>query len=232
MKSLAIIPARGGSKRIPRKNVKHILGKPIIERTIETILESRNFSDVFVSTDDPEVMEIATEAGAQIPFTRPKSLSDDLTGTIPVIQHAIHSLQQDGWSFEAVCCIYPTAVLVSSQVLNRSYESFKQSDKGFLVPVLRYRHPIQRALSVGENGSLEMIDPQRFSQRTQDLPASFHDAGQFYWGTVETWLKSHSFFSSNTTPFELSPLEAQDIDSEVDWEIAELLLSKKTATRP
>ena len=221
---LAVIPARGGSKRIPRKNIKFFSGKPIICWSIEAALKSGCFSDVIVSTDDPEITKIAIQSGAIVPFKRPDELSDDHTGTIAVIRHAIER-QQDVENLEYVCCIYPTAPFIDPVVLKKGLNNLKHTGCDYVFPVTHFDYPIQRALRLNDCGHIEMLHPENFSARSQDLEMTYHDAGQFYWGKTSTWLASKPFFSCNSNPIIIPRDKAQDIDKEDDWLIAEKLFN-------
>tara|TARA_Y100001934_G_scaffold109533_1_gene134156 strand:- start:36577 stop:37302 length:726 start_codon:yes stop_codon:yes gene_type:complete len=223
---LAVIPARGGSKRIPRKNIKFFSGKPIICWSIEAALKSGCFSDVIVSTDDPEITRIAIQSGAIVPFIRPDELSDDHTATIPVIRHAIEH-QQVVKNLEYVCCIYPTAPFIDPAVLEKAFNKLKHTGCDYVFPVTHFDYPIQRALRLNDYGHIEMLHPKNFSERTQDLEITYHDAGQFYWGKTSTWLASKPFFSGNSNPIIITRDKAQDIDNEDDWVIAEKLFKVK-----
>lgn len=221
MKSLAIIPARGGSKRIPRKNIRPFLGKPIIAYSIEAALASCLFAKVMVSTDDEEIAQVAREYGASVPFIRSLEASDDFATTAQVLEEVLTTYKAQGKSFEAACCLYPTAPFVTAKLLQESYQRLTEGDFDTVFPVLKYSYPIWRSLKI-EQGRVAMNWPEHLTSRSQDLPASFHDAGQFYWLRVDTFLKDKKLFTGNSGVVELSELEAQDIDSETDWKLAEL----------
>ncbi|TCP04918.1 pseudaminic acid cytidylyltransferase [Caldimonas thermodepolymerans] len=218
---LAVIPARGGSKRIPRKNVKPFCGKPIIAWSIDAALKSGCFDVVAVSTDDPEIAEVARSWGAAIPFMRPPELSDDHTGTIPVVRHAVQWYDSQGAQVEAACCIYATAPFVTAEDLCRGWEILAGSGADYAFSVTSYGFPIQRAIRITGNGRVEMFHPEHFNTRSQDLEEAFHDAGQFYWGRKAAWLSGAPIFSPAAAPVMLPRHRVQDIDTPEDWERAE-----------
>ena len=223
--SVAVIPARGGSKRIPRKNVRPFLGVPLIIRTLQVIEASGLFDRVVVSTDDDEVAALARGAGAEVPFRRPAALADDLTGTRPVIQHAIGELErdQDG-SLGLVCCVYATAAFVTSEDLIEARELLMETAASFVFTATTFPAPIQRALRRLPDGSCEMLDPQHRFTRSQDLEEAYHDAGQFYWGTRDAWLGDEPTFGPSSRLFVLPRWRVQDIDTPEDWHRAELMM--------
>ncbi len=223
--ALAIIPARGGSKRIPRKNIRLMSGKPLIAWSIEVAIRSGVFDQVVVSTDDSEIADIATTSGATVPFTRPNAISDDQTPTVPVIAHAVNELRMQGSEFDQVCCIYPAAIFVSPSDYIRSQALLTQSQRpGFVTAIVRYPHPVERALSLHDDGTVDFVEPGHAQTRTQDLPDRWHDAGQFYWGSSDAWSSPQSLFQ-NTVGYPLRSSQVVDIDTEEDWELAELLHS-------
>ena len=223
MNNIAIIPARGGSKRIPRKNIRQIDGKPLISFPILSALESKVFSDVFVSTDDEEIADIAREYGAKVPFVRDSELSNDFTSTVPVIRDAIERISVKNYKFDNCCCIYPTSIFVTSKDLIDSSAKFNQVKlDSFLISVVKYPYPIQRALSMDLEGGVAFLDPQHLSTRSQDLPKTYHDAAQFYWGSKAAWLKNDSVFTKSTG-YLISSSRIQDIDEEEDLQRAEYL---------
>ncbi len=224
---VAIIPARGGSKRIPRKNIRSFRGKPIIHWVIDSARSSGCFDSIVVSTDDKEIASLAAEAGAWVPFIRPAELSNDHTPTAPVIAHALQSLEKDGYFFTAACCIYPTAVFASSDVLRQGVRLLEAGGCSYVMSVTPYAHPIERALRINSNSAVTMESPAHLATRSQDLPAAFHDAGQFYWGQSEAWIANEPILSGKTKAIILQGDEAKDIDNEVDWHIAELLFDLK-----
>lgn len=220
---LAIIPARGGSKRIPRKNIKLFCGKPMIAWSIEAALQSACFDQVIVSTDDAEIAEVARQWGATVPFMRPAELSDDHTGTIPVIRHAIEWFNRQGQSVELACCLYATAPFVSAEDLRRGLDILQSKDCDYAFSVTSYAFPIQRAIRLNAEGRVEMFSPEHFNTRSQDLEEAFHDAGQFYWGSTEAWLQGKLIFSPDSLPVLLPRHRVQDIDTPEDWTRAEWL---------
>lgn len=220
---LAIIPARGGSKRIPRKNIKPFCGKPMIAWSIEAALQSACFDRVIVSTDDIEIAEVARRHGAEVPFMRPAELSDDHTGTIPVIRHAIEWFNRQGQSVELACCLYATAPFVSAEDLRRGLDILQSKDCDYAFSVTSYAFPIQRAIRLNAEGRVEMFSPEHSNTRSQDLEEAFHDAGQFYWGSTEAWLQGKLIFSPDSLPVLLPRHRVQDIDTPEDWTRAEWL---------
>jgi len=221
--NLAIIPARGGSKRIPRKNIRPFCGKPIIVWSIEAARASGCFDSVIVSTDDEEIAECARGAGADVPFKRPATLSDDHTGTAAVVRHAIEWLIEHQQAPGYACCIYATAPFVTGADLRRGLAALKDKGASFSFAVSRYGFPIQRALRITDNGRVEMLQPEHACTRSQDLEPAYHDAGQFYWGTVAAWLSGVEFFSDAAVPIVLPRWRVQDIDTPEDWNHAEAL---------
>jgi N-acylneuraminate cytidylyltransferase len=220
---LAIIPARGGSKRIPRKNIKFFMGLPMIAWSIKKALNSKIFDRVIVSTDDEEIACIAREYGAEVPFIRPSELADDFAGTVDVIRHAVGALNLDDCAENYVCCIYATAPFLVEEDLVSGYKKIENSEWDFVFSATKYVYPIQRAFKKNINNSVEMLFPENFSVRSQDLPEVFHDAAQFYWGTSYSWLNSKSLFGKKSTIVDLPAWRVQDIDHEDDWIKAELL---------
>lgn len=220
-KVLAIITARGGSKRIPRKNIKDFLGFPIIKYSIEAALQAGCFDEVMVSTDDIEIADIARHYGAEIPFLRSQENSNDYAGTSEVIEEVLLEYKKLCREFDYCCCIYPTAPLVSVRKLIEGYDLLKKSCADSVVPVVRFSYPIQRALKI-ENGKLKMLWPENLNARSQDLMPAFHDAGQFYWLRVNNFLKNKELFSENSFAIEIPESEVHDIDNEEDWKIAEI----------
>ena len=222
-KAIAIIPARSGSKRIPRKNIKLFLGKPMIAWSISTAIESGLFDRIIVSTDDPKISKIARDFGAEVPFLRPADLSDDLTPIVPVMKHAINVLVDQGVEFEYACCIFPCAPLIEIQDLSDTFEIIKSKNIDFIYPVSQYAHPIQRAMRKLANGKMEFLNPGSELQRTQDLEITFHDAGQFYWGKRNSWLDGKKMHSDGLG-YEIPTWRVVDIDASEDWERAEILV--------
>lgn len=219
---VAIIPARGGSKRIPRKNIKDFAGKPIIAYSIEAAQRSELFDRIIVTTDDEEIANLARRYGAEIPFMRPKELSDDHTATIPVIAHAIQTLQNDS-VIDYACCIYATAPFVRSADILDAYNALITHHKHYAFPVTTFPFPIQRGVKRDDEGNIEMFTPEHFTTRSQDLEEAYHDVGQFYWGMSDAWLEGKPIFSDAATTIVLPRHLVQDIDTPEDWLRAELM---------
>jgi N-acylneuraminate cytidylyltransferase len=220
---IAVIPARGGSKRIPRKNIREFCGKPMIAWSIEAARKSDCFRHIVVSTDDSEIAEIAKQWGAEVPFMRPAALSDDHTGTLPVIRHATEWFIQQGEPAEQVCCIYATAPFISPEDIRRGLEILTVTCSDYAFSVTSYPFPIQRAIRITSQGRVEMFNPAQFNRRSQDLEEAFHDAGQFYWGRASAWLAEKTIFSPDASPVLLPRHQVQDIDTMEDWLRAELM---------
>lgn len=220
---VAVIPARGGSKRIPRKNIKEFCGKPMIAYSIEAALQSGCFDNVIVSTDDIEVAEVAKEYGAEVPFMRPVELSDDYTGTIPVIRHAIEELEAQGQYYNHVLCLYATAPFVQAEAISQAYEQLQQAQADYCFTVTNFASPIQRAFKLTQNKRIQMFEPEQFDKRSQDLEEAYHDAGQFYWGGAEAFKQEKPLFSQFASPYQLPRYLVQDIDTLDDWKRAELM---------
>jgi len=219
---LAVIPARGGSKRIPRKNIKVFCGKPMIAWSIEAALDSGCFDQVVVSTDDAEIAEVAREYGAEVPFIRPADLSDDHTGTIPVIRHAIKWVNAHSGSLaQQVCCLYATAPFVQIEDIRRGLSVLVHTNSDYAFTVTSYAFPIQRALRLTHDCRVNMFNPTHFNTRSQDLEEAYHDAGQFYWGQAEAWSQGKVIFGEGSVPVFLKRHCVQDIDTPEDWERAE-----------
>lgn len=219
----AIIPARGGSKRIPHKNILDFCGKPMIAWSIEAAKACGLFKRIVVSTDDSEIARVATEAGASVPFLRPPELADDFTGTDDVVRHAIGWLRANGEMPKYVCCIYATAPFVTPETLRLGWRTLRESGKAFAFSVATYAFPIQRALRLTSDGGVAPIQPECIPMRSQDLEPAIHDAGQFYWGEARAFLDGSEIFGSNSAPVVLPRWMVQDIDTEEDWVRAELL---------
>lgn len=218
---LAVIPARGGSKRIPRKNIKLFCGKPMIAWSIEAALQSGCFDHIVVSTDDSEIAAVALEYGAQVPFMRPAKLSDDHTGTTAVIRHAVEWFKEHELTPLQVCCIYATAPLVKPQDICSGLEILSSTECNYAFSVTSYPFPIQRAIRITNQGQVEMFNPGYFNTRSQDLELAYHDAGQFYWGRADAWLNEKTIFSQGSLPVVLPRHRVQDIDTQEDWTRAE-----------
>jgi N-acylneuraminate cytidylyltransferase len=218
---LAVIPARGGSKRIPRKNIKAFCGRPMIAWSIEAALASDCFDAIFVSTDDPEIAEVAKAHGATVPFMRPAELSDDHTGTIPVIAHAVRWLIAAGQRPDTVCCLYATAPFVRPEAIREGLQVLEKEGADYAFSVTSYAFPIQRAIRLSKQGRMEMFQPEHFNTRSQDLEEAYHDAGQFYWGRTSAWLAGTAMFGASSAPVVLPRHRVQDIDTPEDWLRAE-----------
>lgn len=220
---IAVIPARGGSKRIPRKNIRPFCGKPMIAWSIEIAKASGLFERIIVSTDDTEIAEVAKQWGAEVPFMRPAELSNDHAGTTPVIAHATRWALQQGLGIEAVCCIYATAPFVQIDDLRRGWNELSSGEWDYAFSVTDFAAPIFRSFKQTAAGGIEMFFPEYFETRSQDLPAALHDAGQFYWGRAAAWLEGKRIFEQHSKPIMIPRWRVQDIDTPEDWERAELL---------
>lgn len=221
MNRVAIIPARGGSKRIPRKNVKLFCGKPMIAWSIEAAKLSGCFDKIYVSTDDAEIADVAKAWGAIVPFMRPSELSDDFTGTLPVIRHAVEWLSKHEAPVNYACCLYATAPFVSPGDLRKGWYAIQQQACSYSFSVTSYAFPIQRAIRITGNGRVAMFSPENFNTRSQDLEEAWHDAGQFYWGTAQAWQDEKMMFAEDSVPIKLPRHRVQDIDTPEDWVRAE-----------
>ncbi len=224
-KSVAIITARGGSKRIPRKNIKEFLGQPIIKYSIDAALASGIFEEVMVSTDDEEIALIAKQCGAGVPFIRSNETSNDFATTADVLMEVVTKYKEGGRDFAYGCCIYPTAPFVTAEKLKKSLELLINKDADSVIPVTRFSFPIWRSFKIEENGKLAYNWPENASKRSQDLPPSFHDCGQFYFFDVNKFLETKNLVASNTFSIEVPESEVQDIDNEEDWKLAEIKYS-------
>lgn len=222
--NLAIIPARGGSKRIPRKNIKLFAGKPIIAYSIEAAIRSNLFEEVMVSTDDEEIAEIALHYGAKVPFMRSKKNADDFATTYAVLEEVIEEYGRRGIKIDVACCIYPCSPLIKTESLEKAHKELLRKNLDSIFPVVEYTTPIQRALKVTD-GKVDFLYPENINTRSQDLERAYYDAGQFYWFRVNPFLKEKSVLLKKNECIELSQYEVQDIDNEIDWGIAELKYS-------
>lgn len=221
--NIAVIPARGGSKRIPRKNIKHFLGKPLIAYSIQAAKASGLFEKIIVSTDDGEIAQIAKEYGADVPFIRPESLSGDIVGTHPVVTHAIEYCQSHYFVPDFTCCIYATAPFLQAAYLQQGLSMLQAApEQDFAFSVTSFPFPIQRAIKLADKG-VEPFNPDNMAKRSQDLEEAFHDAGQFYWGRTDAFLTGKSVFSKTSIPVILPRHLVQDIDTFEDWIRAELM---------
>lgn len=225
---IAVIPARGGSKRIPRKNIKVFCGKPMIAWSIEAARASGLFDRIVVSTDDAEIAEVATAHGAEVPFIRPVALSDDHTGTSPVVGHVIEWYRAQGQMPDPVCCVYATAPFVTPADLKRGLQTLTDTGSDFALSVTSYAFPIQRAIRIDNQGQVEMLQPDNFNTRSQDMEEAFHDAGQFYWGRASAWLSNKVIFGPYASAVRLPRHRVQDIDTIEDWARAEYLFRAVT----
>jgi pseudaminic acid cytidylyltransferase len=221
--TIAIIPARGGSKRIPHKNIKLFSGKPIISYSITAARASGVFTRIMVSTDSDLIAEVAQEFGAEVPFKRPLELADDHTPTAPVILHALEWLTRQGEPAEYACCIYPTAPFLQPQYLRQGYELLRNRKVSSVFSVTTFPFPIFRALKINDQGCLEMFWPEHELIRSQDLPEAYHDAGQFYWLNCKIFLQERRIYGKDALPVVLPRYLVQDIDTLEDWERAELM---------
>jgi N-acylneuraminate cytidylyltransferase len=223
--NIAIIPARGGSKRIPQKNIKLFYGKPIIAWSIEAAQKSQCFDSIIVSTDDSKIAEIAKAYGAETPFMRPEELSGDFITTRPVVNHAINWLVANRTKPDYVCTIYPTAPFVTAEDLKESFEKVALSKAQFIFTMTAYPFPIQRSVKLTTDGKIEMCFPEYRDTRSQDLEEIYHDAGQFYWGKTDAFLENLPTFSEYAIPYLIPRTRAQDIDTLEDWQIAEAMFA-------
>ena len=221
MSSIAIIPARGGSKRIPGKNKKLFLGKPIITYSIEAALQSSLFDEVMVSTDDPEIAEIAKQLGASVPFLRSSETSNDLATLAEVIQEVLATYNGLNKKFDTVCCVLPTAPFVSSEMLRLAYTKLQDENLEVVFPVVAFSFPIQRALKIKDQ-LVSMLSPKYMNSRSQDLEERYHDAGQFYILNTNAFQKEQKIYLQLAGAIIASPLKVQDIDTETDWKLAEM----------
>ena len=219
--NIAVIPARGGSKRIPRKNVKDFGGRPMIAWAIAAALESRMFDQVVVSTDDAEIAEIARKYGAETPFVRPAELANDTAGTVPVIAHAIRELGRSGISADFAACVYPCTPFLRAADLTEAFELLKVSGEDFVYPVVEYPHPTFRAMRRTPGGKMEFVFPECEMMRTQDMEKTYHDAGQFYWGKASAWLEEKRMHTAGVGMV-VPSWRFVDVDTEDDWRRAEL----------
>ncbi|MBY6187938.1 pseudaminic acid cytidylyltransferase [Marinobacter hydrocarbonoclasticus] len=220
---LAVIPARGGSKRIPRKNIKPFHGKPMIAWSIEAARQSGCFDRIIVSTDDAEIADVARQFGAEVPFVRPPELSDDYATTVDVIRHAVNWCTEQGEAPTLVCCLYATAPFVQADDLQRGLTYMQDSDCQYAFTATSFPFPIQRALKLDEHGRVTMFQPEHLLTRSQDLEEAFHDAGQFYWGRADAWQRGEPLFGPASRLILLERHRVQDIDTPEDWDRAERL---------
>lgn len=222
---LAVIPARGGSKRIPRKNIKQFGGQPMISWSIAAAQKTNLFDLIVVSTDDREIAELAITYGAEVPFLRPADLSDDYTGTNSVVAHTVNWYLEREISVDDACCIYATAPFILAKDIVKGFDVLHASGADFAFSVTSYAYPVQRALKLDKSGRVEMLDPLHSETRSQDLCEAYHDAGQFYWGKSTAWLSGKPMFGAHSAPVVLPRYRVQDIDTIEDWKRAELMLT-------
>lgn len=222
---VAIIPARGGSKRIPRKNIRDFCGKPMLVHSIDVALKCNIFDRVIVSTDDAEIAHIAGQHGAEVPFQRPAELSDDHATTTEVVAHAVNCLAKKGPAPTAVCCIFATAPFIRIDDLVQAFKLLNDGPWQYVFAATKYSYPIFRSFKKGDSGGLEMFFPEHYTSRSQDLPEALHDAGQFYWGRPEAWTGNLPIFGPHSTIVMIPSWRVQDIDSPDDWIRAEYISS-------
>ena len=220
---LCVIPARGGSKRIPKKNIRDFCGRPIIAYSIEQALKSGCFDKVIVSTDDSEIADISRGYGAEIPFVRPGNISDDYATTMDVVKHAINHYKDKGEVISAVCCIYATAPFIDVDYLKQGYDKLVTLNKSYTFSVTSFPFPVQRAISITSDGDIEAMWPENINKRSQDLVEAYHDAGQFYWGRADAFLNNEIIFSNVSSPVIIPRYLVQDMDTVEDWDRAELM---------
>lgn len=221
-RNIAIIPARGGSKRIPRKNIRSFLGKPILSYSIETAIKSGLFDEIMVSTDDNEIVSIAENFGASVPFLRKEETSNDFAPLVDVLLEVLNEYNKRGEYFDNVCCILPTAPLITVDNIVKAYNIISTSDFDSVCPVVSFSYPILRSLCIDDSGKLKMNWPEYRYSRSQDLPLSYHDTGTFYWIKSKVLMEDKKIFAENGTAIVLDELQVQDIDTETDWALAEM----------
>lgn len=227
MKKIAIITARSGSKRIPKKNIKFFLGKPIIAYSIEKAINSRLFDKVMVSTDDKEIATISKNYGAEVPFFRSKKNSDDFSTTPDVLIEVLENYKKQNEEFQYGCCIYPTAPLISVMELKESFNLLISKNYDCVFPISPFSYPIQRALRIENSERVEMVNPSNYRVRSQDLEKMYHDAGQFYWFNVSEFINKKKLWTNNTGFIIVDEINTQDIDEEMDWALAEIKYKNK-----
>ena len=226
-RAVAIIPARGGSKRIPRKNIKPFCGVPLLARTIGLLQSTDLFAQIIVSTDDREIADVALAAGAEVPFLREAGLADDHTGTTAVIRDTIQRIETTNRQCEIACCVYPAAVLASSETLAECSQLATTGDYDYVLPAAPFRYPVQRGLRLTADHTCEMLWPENFARRSQDLEPVYHDAGQFYFGIRSAWLHERPFFGAKSRVVVVPHTQVQDIDTLDDWDRAEAIFEAK-----
>jgi pseudaminic acid cytidylyltransferase len=221
MKTLAVIPARGGSKRIPRKNIRLFLGKPVISYSIDAALKADLFDEVMVSTEDTEIASIAQKCGAQVPFLRSAQTADDASAISDVLGEVLDQYGSLGKRFENICVMYPAAPFVTAEHIKHGFDLLSRGHHEAVFYVVKFSYPIQRAMTL-DGGTLSFLHPEHINKRSQDLPPAYHDAGQLFWITSQSFLRNRSVFVDNIGSIELPEREVQDIDTEEDWKLAEL----------
>ena len=221
MKNIAIIPARGGSKRIPRKNIRPFLGKPVIAYSIAAALQSGLFDEVMVSTDDEEIAEVARQYGAKVPFMRSATTADDYATTADVMLEVLECYKKQGIEFDTLCCVYSTAPFVTADSLKSAYHLLAEKKFDAVFTAVAYSDPVQRGLKI-DDGKIRMVWPEYRKSRSQDLETIYHDAGQFYVSRVGSFYRHAGFLGPSTGGIILSELEVQDLDTETDWQLAEM----------
>jgi pseudaminic acid cytidylyltransferase len=226
--TICVIPARGGSKRIPRKNVKEFCGKPMIAWSIEAAQNSNIFSKILVSTDDDEIASIARSMGAEVPFVRPQELADDFATTGDVMAHACRWIIDEGIESRVICCLYPTAPFVKPRDLEDALTIIETGIWEYVFSVGEHSSPVYRSLTQGTVGGVKMLFPEYFETRSQDLPSVYYDAGMFYMGVLDAWVKKLPVFGEYAYPMVIPATRVQDIDTPEDWTNAELLAKKYT----
>jgi N-acylneuraminate cytidylyltransferase len=230
--NICVIPARGGSKRIKNKNIKDFCGKPIIKYSIDAAIKSESFDEVIVSTDDEEIAELALKSGANVPSLRPKHLSDDHTGLIPVIKHAIESLCENDFEIKSVCCLLATCPFVSKDIILEVMRKYDSSDCDYCFTASEFDYPIERAFTLSKSNNVKMISPESYKLRSQDCLKTFHDTGMLYWGRKNAWLQEVQIFSDNSTFYKLPRELSIDIDDMDDWHHAELMYDFLSSIKP
>lgn len=224
--NIAVIPARGGSKRIPRKNIRDFAGKPMIAWSINAAKESRCFSHIIVSTDDEEIADVAKSYGAIVPFRRPEELADDHASTLPVFSHALQFMIDQGHDILYMCGIHATAPFILPSDLQYGRKIIEKENSDYVFPVASYAFPIQRAVKLDQNRRVSMFEPEEYFTRSQDLEEAYHDAGLFYWGRTEAWLNQRKLFTPASVALPIPRYRVQDIDTNEDWEVAERLFTQ------
>lgn len=221
-RKIAIIPARGGSKRIPHKNIKDFLGKPILAYSVQAACQTGMFDRIIVSTDDEEIARVARQYGAEVPFMRSEKNSNDYATVTDALLEVLDCLEERGDSYDSLCCILSTAPLVSTQDIIGSYRFMEDKKAPAICPVVAFSYPIWRSLKRDKDGGISMNWPEHINARSQDLPVAYHDSGSFYWADVKKLRQFGSFFMPGCLGWEVDEIRIQDIDTETDWKLAEL----------